>query len=662
MVAMMAATVATELTVPHARRPDHGFESWRSWLSLWSSATVGALLIAVSYSIAAGNAEDQWHYPIFWLGMVLFFIPTVIVVMARKVRDRVRFVWLLVYGLFTYVPKLLRDPGAPLFHDEIAHLRQATNLVANGQLFEQNYIIGIIARFPGLRVIVTAFSDSTGLSLWQSALLLICIAHTLALFGAALLGDALLRSRRAGAVVALVYSLNSSFMYFDTEFAYESLAMPMFLLCLACLAQAHRAGVNAARLRNTYAPDRQSGEILRGGSVAAWTAAAAVLGMGVAPTHHLTAIILSLVLALVAAVTMFAALRGRVPWTLAWASVSVVVAVGGATASWLTVVAPDTFSYLSPYLGGSLGQLLRFFTNHGGSRTLFQASAEPLYERIAAFTVPAIAGVLALAAIVNWRRLPAQERWRQPMRCALGLFGLLYFPSVLFIMVQFGAEGARRTWGFTYIGLAVALSPLIVMAGDRIRDLDGRRCVVAGAASLLLACDALVGNVAAGLDEAYRFPGPFTFGSDARSFTPELDSMSAWFRANIGVGVRVISDRYTDLSLVRDADAHPAAPSTGFATYDLYFDAGAPSTYLRHELETSNYTYLILDKRMATQRPAVGVFFEPDEPFAFGAKNPVTPENLARYENFPWTTAVYESDSYVIYRFDFAAYGTRVSR
>ena len=662
MVAMMTTTVVTELTVPLDRRPHHGFESWRSWLSLWSSATVGALLIAVSYSIAAGNAADQWHYPIFWLGMVLFFIPTVIVVTAQKVRDRVRFVWLLWYGMFTYVPKLLRDPGTPLFHDEIAHLRQATNLAATGQLFEQNYIIGIVARFPGLHLVVTSFSDSTGLSLWQSALLLICIAHTLALFGAALLGDALLGSRRAGAVVALVYSLNSSFMYFDTEFAYESLAMPMFLLCLGCLAQAHRAAVNAARQRNEYAPDRRSEERLPGGSVAAWTAAAAILGMGAAPIHHLTAIILFLVLAVVAAVTMVTARRGRVPWTVAWASGSVFVAVGGATASWLTVVAPDTFSYLSPYLGGSLGQLLRLFTNHGGSRTLFQASTEPVYERIAAFTVPAITGVLTLAAIVSWRRLPAQERQRQPMRCALGFFGLLYFPSILFIMVQFGAEGARRTWGFTYIGLAVALTPLIVMAADRIRDLDRRRCVVAGAATLLLACDALIGNVAAGMNGIYRFPGPFTFGSDARSFSPELDSMSAWFQTNIGVGVRVISDRYTDLSLVRDADARPAAPSRGFATYDLYFDAGPPSAYLRHELETSNYTYLIVDKRMATQRPAVGVFFEPDEPFAFGAKNPVTPENLARYENDPWTTAVYESDSYVIYRFDFAAYGTRVPR
>lgn len=63
----------------------------------------------------------------------------------------------------------------------------------------------------------------------------------------------------------------------------------------------------------------------------------------------------------------------------------------------------------------------------------------------------------------------------------------------------------------------------------------------------------------------------------------------------------------------------------------------------------------MIDKRTATQLPEIGVYFEPDEPFAFGGTSPIGVRNLDRYNYLPWTTKVYESDAYAIYRFDFKA-------
>ncbi|HEY3607419.1 MAG TPA: hypothetical protein VGL06_07955, partial [Pseudonocardiaceae bacterium] len=311
------------------------------WPLLWLTATAGAVLLAVSYSMAATRGADQGHYAVFWAGMLVFTLPTVAVAGSRRVSDRVRLGWLVTYALFTYLPKLLRDPTGPLYHDEIAHWRQTVGVAATGHLFEPNATIGIISRFPGLHIVVATISRSTGLSVWQSALLVLVLAHVLAVLGAAVLGESLFGSVRAGMAVALVYSLNSSFLYFDTQFAYESLAIPLFVWCLAALAKAHNATEHGERL--------------------GWTVAAAVIGGMTVTVHHLTALILVLVLVVVAAVAVFAARRGLVAWRAAWDTVAVLVVSGGIAAAWIVLVAPQTISYLSPYLGGGLSQLFHLF-------------------------------------------------------------------------------------------------------------------------------------------------------------------------------------------------------------------------------------------------------------------------------------------------------------
>ncbi|MGW1564498.1 hypothetical protein ACWCQ1_49945 [Streptomyces sp. NPDC002144] len=622
-----------EPTGSHRRAPLSS--SPAGWTVLWLACTAGALLIAIAYAMSATNGTDTAHYAVFWLGVLAVFIPTAAVAVSRSTSAGTRYAWMLAYAVFTYLPKLLRNPGQPLFHDEIAHWRQSADLAADGLLFQQNHLIGIVADFPGLHVLTATVSDSTGMTVWQSAVCVMVVAHVLAVCGAYALGEAVLGSPRAGAVVALVYSLNSSFLYFDTEFAYESLAMPLFLWCLACLARAQRS--------------------TRWNERAAWAAGAVLTGLGAVPTHHLTTVILGVLLLLITTVTVVSACRGGTSWAAAAVTASVAATVAGSAVGWLVGAAPATFAYLSPYLGGGMSQLLHMFSDKSGSRTLFHASTEPLYEKAAAFSVPPLAFATAVVAFRSWRRAPIAERRAQPMRRALVLFGLLYFPSLPFILVQFGAEGARRTWGFTYIGVAVLVTPVVLAAVDRVRRARGRTAVAGGLAAMLVGCDALVGNVAAGLDTDYRFPGPFVFGSDTRSVTAELVGTSAWFRSHIGTRNHVVSDRYTGLILVRDADALPAAPGKGFQTYDLYFDSAPPSDYLVHELSSSDYTYLIIDKRMATELPAIGVFFEPDEPFAHGEDNPITRQKLTRYDSLPWTTKVYDSDSYSIYRFDFDA-------
>ncbi|HEX4723237.1 MAG TPA: hypothetical protein VH333_12025, partial [Pseudonocardiaceae bacterium] len=236
-----------------------------------------------------------------------------------------------------------------------------------------------------------------------------------------------------------------------------------------------------------------------------------------------------------------------------------------------------------------------------------------------------------------------------------------YFPSVLFILIQSGAEGARRSWAFSYLGLAVLVAPAALAIWDRMRWPELWRTITTYVTAFALWATMLVGNVAAGLDESYRFPGPYVFGSDTRSLTPELLAAANWFEQHAGSGVRIVTDRFTGLGFVLDADSWTASPSAGFPAYDLFFSATPPSAELVEELASSDYRYLIIDKRVTTDVPAIGSYFEPDEQFADLDSHPMPAANIDRYATQPWTTRVFESDHYVIYRFDFDAIHDRVT-
>ena len=97
--------------------------------------------------------------------------------------------------------------------------------------------------------------------------------------------------------------------------------------------------------------------------------------------------------------------------------------------------------------------------------------------------------------------------------------------STVFILAPAGAEGARRSWAFTWIGLCILAAPAVVWLLDWIGQ-RARQWSRASLRSALLAALAisLVGGTAAGLNAAYRFPGPFLYGSDTRSIT----SRAAW--------------------------------------------------------------------------------------------------------------------------------------
>jgi hypothetical protein len=555
----------------------------------------------------------------------------------------IRTALLLLYGLVTYAPKLLRNPASPLYHDEYAHWLETYNILKTGKLFSPNPIIGIIARYPGLHAATAELVRATGLSIWQAATLLLLLCHVALVIGIAALARALSFDSRTAALVAIFYGCNSSFLYFDTQYAYESLAITMTVWALLSF-------VRAICSRSWQG---------RG----AWLILTIVLSAGTVITHHLSALILIVIMTLISLALSLPWLARGEQWIrfalIAWGSTLLVAMMAGA---WSSFIAPKTLSYLSPYVGQGLSQLLHLAQGSGGGRQLFGASLSPWWEQKSAYLVIVFAAALAAGGLlllgrgIKRGKLPRGRH--RALLIAFATLGLAYFPSILFIFAPSGAEGARRTWTFTWIGLSVLVGPAVVWLVDR-AGRQAARWRRAGVWTGLVAAlaIALVGGTAAGINASYRFPGPYLYGSDTRSITPELLGASNWFSTRIGVGHKIVTDKYTGLIFASFGRQYAATPSPGFPVWNLYLNKpGVPigPAHLLYELTMSHYTYLIVDERMAHDVPAQGDYFAPGEPASLitRAGGPGLRGRLGKFDAVPWMVKVFQSDNYSVYRLD----------
>lgn len=599
--------------------------------AMWLLAAAGALIIAAAYRLAQYGGAPSQYYGIFWLGMLLMVTPSTARLLAKHSSGHSRALGVLSLGVVTFVPKFLRNPYGPLYHDELAHFRAVQDLLASHVLYTRNPTISIIGDFPGLHIATAAVQGLSGLAFWPTATLLMILTHCAALVAVFVLGQELLPDPRGAGLAAVLYAFNPSYLYFDTQFAYESMAMCLFLWIVALTLTALRAA---------------------GWQRSSRLALAVLLTLAGITTHHLTTLVLAFLSAVVGVSHLV--FRRLVPaahgeWR-PWAVILATSAVG--LLLWVLGVAHDTYDYLQPYVGSALRELAGQASGAGGGRELYSGSVQPLYERLLGMLAPPLmilAFFTTLFTTRGFRDWPAR-------RTLLGLacFGALYFLSIPFILTPMGAEGARRSWGFTYLGLALCLAgPISIWLWAKRRN----RWVI-GLVPLTLA-GLLVGNTDAGLNDAYRFPGPYRFGSDTRSLTTEVVSLARVFGERYPES-RIVSDRYTNLALVAYGRAFSASPSLGFRTYDLFLRPTDPEPYLVHELTTSGYTYLIVDERLSKFFPLVGSYFEPDEPIQAPQGDQVSaiPQAaLDRFGKVPWASKVLATSNYSVYRLNFAAVG-----
>lgn len=606
-----------------------------SWPWVIAAAAVGTVVIGCSYRLSALGASADLYYLVFWIGMFVALLPAGAKVVAGHVSRTDQLLGIMLFGWLTAVPKFLRNPTGPRYHDEYAHWRQAVDVLASGQLFEPNAVIPIVQFFPGTAALTVTTSSLSGLSVWSAGVVVVLVAHIAGLFAVYVATRSLLDSRRGGGIAAIVYGINPSAIYFDTQYAYESVAMAFFLWTVALTALAGQP----------VSPGRRRRLLL----------AATMTAAGVVVTHHLSTVFLIAILGVVAATVtlcrLVARYRGdsepRYPVAVWWTTLTATVTLG---TLWVGFFARPTLVYLSPYFGSSVDQLSSMADTDGdGGRELMSANVQPFAEQLVTAAAPATLAVLVVVVAV----LVVRRRVRpNPAVWGLMVFGCAYFVSLPFLLAPSGAEGARRSWGFTYLGIAVLVA-LVALHWPAAAWRPGpawRKVLAVSVFGTLL-----VGNVGGGLNDPYRFPGPFRWGTDTNSASDEARAVAEVFHARVG-RVSVVTNAYTGLAMTAYGGAFAAAPSPGFPAWLLTQSGEDPPKELAAMLVSSDYDYLVVDIRMGEEVPFNGHNYGQGDPLLGQA----TPMNfLTRLDTVSWAARVITTEHLRVYRLDLRSIATR---
>ena len=330
--------------------------SWGQLPLLSLLAALGVAVVTFANGIAAYGAV--WADLPFFAGLLLIVLPIALRLLQADPRGSERLALVVVLGIALYACKIVHDPLLPGGYDEYLHVRTAQDMALSDRLFMPNSLLTVSPYYPGLELVTNALSQMSGIGIYEAGMVILAAARLVFAMALFYFFAMAAGSSRVAGIAALIYMTNSRFLYFDAQFAYESLALPLAAVVLYLLARRGHSG-HALWLGLTV--------------IAALTITATVT------THHVTSALLSVFLLVWAIVGLVLRRRERArPGRMALLSTALV-------ACWTLVVATATIGYLAPVLSTSINQLLAIISGELDARELFVSRigiAAPLWERL----------------------------------------------------------------------------------------------------------------------------------------------------------------------------------------------------------------------------------------------------------------------------------------
>jgi hypothetical protein len=531
----------------------------------------GLLLVAIADFRARRGMEPS--EPFFWLGLVVIALPIGLLLWSPRGSRGDRIGLVLLLGLGLELVRVFYNPNRLAFYDEFSHWRTAIDIATSSHLFLPNPLQPISAYYPGLEALTVAFAEISGLSLTEAGVLVIAIGRIVLVLALFMMFERVSRSRRAAGAAVLLYTANPSFVFFDAQFSYESLAVPLAVVAAAVLATRTPSRARTALAR----------ALLSGVAIAA-----------VVVTHHVTSFALVALLGIWAVVGR---LLGRRAAGKQVTPVTQAVLAAAAAAAWLVLVSPLTVSYVAPHIIGGFEQLIQLMNGESTGRRLFEdATGVPasLVERVVGYIAVFLILVALPVALWSIRRFYG----RSPMAIAMGLVALGYPASLGLRLTTAGAEAAGRLSAFVFVGVAFA----IAVWGTRVTSsqtnaIPGRLLAIATTA-------VFVGGVVVGFAPWARLPFPYRPAADSRSVEPEGLTAAAWTAAQLGPHHVFLTDR-TNRQLLGTYGYQD--PTYTYPALVLLLSPTVSEAGIR-TIASNHIEYVLADRRLGFAEPLVGAY------------------------------------------------------
>jgi hypothetical protein len=613
---MLLASGEASRSTLHPRAVEATIDERWGWLPALSLiGALGLLLVAVADSGARESAA--WAEVGFWSGLLTLFMPIAVRLISDRATRRERLGLVVVLGIGLYLVKVLHSPLNFTFYDEFSHWRTAENIISSQHLFDPNPLLKISPSFPGLEILTTALSNLTGLTIFEAGILVIAVGRLLFTVTLFLLFEQIGCSTRAAGIASLVYICNPSYVFFDAQFSYESLALPIAALALLAIVRRQNAADNERFGLNLVA----------------------VLAIGaLVVVHHVTTYALLAFLVLWTLATLYIR-RGRA--NLSYHQITALIFALALT--WLVYVASLTIGYLAPVFSSAVIELLRLIAGESMGRELFRAPTghvSSLWEQALSFGSVLI---ILLGLAIGWLHIWRKHR-ESPLALTLAVAALAYPGSLALRLTQAGAETSNRASGFVFIAIGYVLAVGIVERWTARR----LRWIGTGAFAILAAA-IFAGGIIVGWAPTSRIPGPYIVAADPRSVEPESITAAEWARAALGPGRRMLADRTNRQIMGAYAAEDMVVGYTGDLHVAQVFFSTEFGPVERAILRGKGVRYLLIDRRLSSALPMVGVYLERNEPNNYRHTTPIAPEALAKFDRQPGVSRIFDSGDIVIY-------------
>jgi hypothetical protein len=549
------------------------------------------------------------------VGLLVMFLPAAVRVLDTGTGPRERIALGLALPVLLQLVRFVLHPDGFAHHDELVHQNTWRLITETHHLFSENSLLPVSGFYPGLEIVTHAVGSLTGLGPFASAFAVLLLARLVIAAALMALIASLTHSLRLAAIVSVLYTCNPQQIFFNSQFSYQTLALPLAVLTIYLLF--------TMRSRHRALP--------LAGTVATLVA--------VVVTHHMTSMLLLLTLLLWTGVEFVLARRR---WAAGPAPVLAFVTVLGFAAVGVAMSNPGNpvGGYLLDIVRSSRGAL-DMFRSGESTKTLFADSAgsrSQLWEQMLMVYSVLVVGLVLVPAMVR-----ARTWWRRRVGLALVLVlsALLYPLIPLGHITRVTAEVGDRSAGFVFFGVAFVLA----WAG---RELPIRRrwAVLGGAA----ATGVFLGNVILGAGPvAAQMPGPFQVSADARSLDPHNLATARWLAENLPPGTRIYADR--------DSGLLAAAVGRQFTVRHISTGVDASRLLLDPQFtpedvavaQQAQISYLIVDQRDATSLPHVGVYVEEGEFGLDSRTQPVPSAALTKLDQVDGVQRIYDDGAIVIY-------------
>jgi hypothetical protein len=592
-----------------ARAGGRGRAKWR-WLPTHAIVVAGGLL-AVSTAYTAARFEVPGAMLLYVLGLATIAVPAAyrLVSSATPRDERLGLVMLL--GLALFLVKLLHSPLGFAYFDEFQHWRTAMSILDTNALFGSNSLLPISPRYPGLENATVALVGLADVSVFVAGQAVILTARLLLVLTMFLLIERASGSARLAGIAVFVYVANPHFIYFNAQFAYESLALPLTAFTFYCVA-----------LRTDAR-----------GRVAALLTVLIVLGIAsVVVTHHVSSI------AMTAFLWLWALVHARVrPSTIGVGPGDAAVLALVLSAGWVVFVAPDVRDYIGYHLLTGLDELLRLATGELELRQLFASGGvvvAPAWERV--LTVAAV-GLLVASLPIG-----AAELWRNyrglvlPLALGIAAFG---YPATLALrLTEAGMEAAGRAMTFVFAPLGFMTALAVVGTLARLGETRRTRALLTAAAATVF-----LGGAVFGAPAYFRLPGPYLVAADPRSIEPQGIETARWAAAWLGPENRVAADRINRVLLGTHGRQRPVTSLQDDVVLGNLFIPDTFDAAALEVLRAGRIEYVVVDLRLSTGLPHVGVYFNLGEPYSLRHVTPISPAALLKFDRLPGASRAYDS-------------------